>query len=432
MNPSPVEASSVLTNGQSADPPRTGPGGPARPARPTFYQRMFHRLFSGFGAPLRLVLWNGDEFDTAPGEPVAVVRFHDRRAFLRLMLNPDLAFGDLYSEGRVEVEGDLVRFLEAVYRMTPAPAWVHVLRFCLVGWQLRPSANSLQKSRYNISHHYDIGNDFYRLWLDEQMVYTCAYYPAPDATLEDAQAAKMDHVCRKLWLRPGETVVEAGCGWGSLARHMAKHYGVTVTAFNISREQIKYARERAKAEGLEGRVRYVEDDYRNVVGQCDAFVSVGMLEHVGRNHYRTLGSVIRRCLKPTGRGLIHSIGRNWPAPTNPWLEKRIFPGSYMPSPKEMMEVFEPFDLSVLDVENLRLHYARTLEHWLQRFDGAAVEVEKMFDRRFVRAWRLYLAASMASFTTGFNQLFQVVFAPAANNDIPQTRAHIYGGGPATP
>ena len=417
---------SPSVNGQSLDLSRAVQGGPPRSKQSAVYERLFHWLFPGFDTPLRLVLWNGDEFGTAPGEPIARVFFRDRRAFVQLLLNPDLAFGDLYSEGRIEVEGDLLPFLEAAYRMKPAPAWARALRQCLIGWWLRPSANSLRNSRHNISHHYDLGNDFYRLWLDEQMVYTCAYFPTPGATLEEAQAAKMDHVCRKMWLRPGETVVEAGCGWGSLARHMARHYGVTVTAFNISKEQIKYARERARAEGLQDRVCYVEDDYRNVSGRFDAFVSVGMLEHVGLKNYRTLGSVIRRSLKPTGRGLIHAIGRNFPSPTNPWLEKRIFPGSYMPSLKEMMDVFEPHELSVLDVENLRLHYAKTLEHWLRRFDGVADRVEKTFDRRFVRAWRLYLVASIAGFTTGFNQLFQVVFAPATNNVIPWTRAGVYG------
>jgi cyclopropane-fatty-acyl-phospholipid synthase len=420
-----MHQSPVHSNGFAEERPHGAPAGPAPDHRPGFWERLFRWLFPTFPFPVVVVLWTGEEFATAPGAPIARVRFRERSAFLGAMLNPDLGFGDGYSDGRIEVEGDLVAFLEALFYMPKPPPWVEFLRRCLTGWRLRPSANSLRGSRHNISHHYDLSNDFYQLWLDEQMVYTCAYFPTPDATLEEAQAAKMDHVCRKVWLRPGETVAEAGCGWGSLARHMAKHYGVTVTAFNISREQVKYARERAKAEGLDGRVRYVEDDYRNISGRFDAFVSVGMLEHVGVDHYRQLGGVIRRCLKPEGRGLVHSIGRNFPEPTSPWLEKRIFPGSYMPSLREMMGVFEPCGFSVLDAENLRLHYAKTLAHWLRRFEAASDRIERMFDRRLVRAYRLYLAASMASFTTGFMQLFQVVFAPARNNDIPWTRAHVY-------
>ena len=374
---------------------------------------------------MRVVLWNGEEITTAPGQPTACVRIRDRWTVLRLLAGTDLAFGDAYSEGRIEVEGDLLPFLEAVFRMQASAAPHGFRGSWLPRWLARPRVNSITDSRSHIHHHYDLGNDFYRLWLDDQLVYTCAYFPDPALSLEAAQLAKMDHVCRKLQLRPGQTVIEAGCGWGALARHMARHYGVTVRAFNLSHEQVEYARVRAKAEGLDRQVQFVEDDYRNISGDCDAFVSVGMLEHVGVRHYRDLGGIIHRCLKPTGRGLIHTIGRNRPCPTNVWLEKRIFPGAYMPTLREIMVIFEPWDFSVLDVENLRLHYARTLAHWLARFDEAAGRVREMFDERLVRAWRLYLASSLAGFTTGWVQLFQVVFAHSANNDIPWTRGHVY-------
>jgi cyclopropane-fatty-acyl-phospholipid synthase len=289
----------------------------------------------------------------------------------------------------------------------------------------RPHSNSLVGSRNNIHHHYDIGNAFYALWLGDTMAYTCAYYSTPSATLDEAQTAKMHHVCRKLRLNAGESVVEAGCGWGTLALHMARHYGVRVRAFNISREQIDYARERAKYEGLASLVEYVEDDYRNVSGRYDAFVSVGMLEHVGRDNYPTLGRVVQRSLGGRGRGLIHSIGCNRPTALNPWIEKRIFPGAYTPSLGEMMGIFEPWDLSVLDIENLRLHYAQTLRHWLDLYEAACGRVCEMFDERFVRMWRLYLSGSIAAFTTGSLQLFQVLFAPHDNNDIARTRDHLY-------
>ena len=159
------------------------------------------------------------------------------------------------------------------------------------------------------------------------MLYTCAYFPSPEVSLEEAQTAKMELVCRKLWLKPGETVVEAGCGWGALALYMARHYGVTVKAYNVSREQIRTARERAKAEGLEARVEFIEDDYRTIRGQFDVFASIGMLEHVGANHYRQLGEVIHRCLRPAGRGILHTIGRDYPGRLNAWIERRIFPGA---------------------------------------------------------------------------------------------------------
>jgi cyclopropane-fatty-acyl-phospholipid synthase len=268
-----------------------------------------------------------------------------------------------------------------------------------------------------------VGNDFYRLWLDGQLVYTCAYFPSPGATLEEAQVAKMDLVCRKLRLRPGEHVVEAGCGWGALAIHMARKYGVTVTAYNLSHEQVTYARERAAREGLADRVAVVEDDYRAIHGSADAFVSVGMLEHVGPADYPVLGAVIRRVLGDgRGRGLLHFIGRSRPNPLNPWITKRIFPGAYPPTLVEAIGgVLEPGNLTVLDVENLRLHYATTLDHWRRRFVAAADEVRRTFGVSFERAWHLYLSGSQAAFLAGSLQLFQVVFAPARSNGIPWTR-----------
>lgn len=367
-------------------------------------------------APIRFILWDGFELPSEAGPPVATILFKNRPALLSWVWDPELNFGETYMSGAVETSGDLVRLLEEIYR-----AWTASK---LRPWWLWQKSNDARAARENVHHHYDLGNKFYRLWLDRQMVYTCAYFPTPESTLDAAQIAKMDLVCRKLRLTSGERVIEAGCGWGSLALFMAKRYGVTVRAFNISAEQIAYARNRAKEEGLADRVEFVEDDYRHVCGDYDVFVSVGMLEHVGQPDYPTFGAVIDRSLSNAGRGLLHFIGRNQPEPLNAWIRKRIFPGAYAPTLREVFEqVLEPHGLSVLDVENLRLHYAKTLEHWLQRFNDASQQVEKMFDETFVRAWRLYLAGSEASFTTGWMQLFQVLFARGSSNAIPWTRAN---------
>src|SRR6185503_140903 len=364
-------------------------------------------LHQGLGVEnLRLVL-GGAEVGAKPGNELATVRIADRRTLLGMLVNPQVHSGDAYAEGRVEVEGDLVGMIEAVNRSLrhrePMPS---------SGWRqrFRRQANTERRSRQNVHHHYDLGNDFYRLWLDREMVYTCAYFPEPDSDLETAQIAKMDHVCRKLRLRPDEEVVEAGCGWGGLALHMARRYGARVTAYNLSAEQVRFARDRAKSEGLAGRVEFVQDDYRSIRGRFDAFVSVGMLEHVGPQNYPDLGGVIQRALRDGGRGLLHFIGRDRPRPLNAWIRKRIFPGAYPPTLREVFgRVFEPWDLSVMDVENLRLHYARTLVHWLSRFEAAVDEVRARFDERFVRIWRLYLAGSQAAFTSGWLQLYQIVF-----------------------
>jgi cyclopropane-fatty-acyl-phospholipid synthase len=401
---------------------------PSRPPRAStgFERRLLRRILEELGSPaVRAILWDGSEIRASGEAPVATMRLADRATLFGLLARPELAFGDAYAEGRITVDGDFVRLLETVFRASPdiwfLPRWLRVRR---------TRRNTLFGSKRNIHHHYDIGNDFYRLWLDEEMVYTCAYFHTPEVSLEDAQRAKMDHVCRKVALRPGERVVEAGCGWGSLALHMARHYGVTVRAYNISHEQILYAREAAARAGLEDRVEYVEDDYRNIAGTYDVFMSVGMLEHVGKENYRRLGAVIDRCLTDAGRGLVHTIGRNRPSPTSEWIARRIFPGAYIPSLGEMMEIFEPRDLSVLDVENLRLHYALTLRHWLDRFEKSAAEIARRFDERFVRAWRLYLSSSIAAFLSGGTQLFQVVFARGRTNEIPWTRERVYVGADA--
>jgi cyclopropane-fatty-acyl-phospholipid synthase len=374
--------------------------------------------------PVQVVLWNGQTISNHTGKAAARVLIHDRGTLLKLVADPELYFGELYSAEHIEVEGNLLEFLEAVYRVWPLASQSKI------GMLLNPlydrRHNTLAGSRHNIHHHYDIGNDFYKLWLDERMLYTCAYFPTPDTSLEDAQLAKMDHVCRKLRLRPGDKVVEAGCGWGALTMHMAKHYGATVEAYNISKEQISFARQRAHTEGLGGQVEFIEDDYRNVHGEFDAFVSVGMLEHVGTDHYRELGAVIDRSLKDNGRGLIHTIGLNYPRPMDAWTERHIFPGACPPSLAQMMQILEPFDFSVLDVENLRLHYAKTLEHWLLRYEENVDRVATLFDPAFARTWRLYLAGSLTAFKMGGMQLFQVIFARAGNNQIPWTRQYLYG------
>ena len=404
--------------------PDTGPD--TQRAVTALERRLLRWLLRAVGnPPVRFVLWNGEEFGISQEPTVAHVHIRDPGALRRLALHPELYFGEDYTSARLEVEGYFVEFLETIYRAIGRAPRPGLFRRVLHAWLNRPHRNTLDGARENIHHHYDLGNDFYKLWLDGEMVYTCAYFSSPSLSLEEAQAAKMDHVCRKLELKPGQTVVEAGCGWGALARHMAKYYGVTVKAYNISHQQLAYARDRARQEGLIGRVEYIEDDYRNIRGQYDAFVSVGMLEHVGLPNYPVLGAVARNVLREHGRGLIHSIGRNRPGTMSAWIERRIFPGAHPPCLSEMMQLFEPHNFSVLDVENLRLHYARTLAHWLERFEANTDRIEAMTDSAFVRAWRLYLAGSMASFTAGDLQLYQVVFSHGTCNDVPWTRWRLY-------
>jgi cyclopropane-fatty-acyl-phospholipid synthase len=368
-------------------------------------------------ANVRIELWDGSSpFEGGAALGDLVVR--DRRALLGLIANPELYFGEAYMAGRLDVRGSLEHVVDALSRLpAPATTWHHRLAARLA------VPNSLTSAKRNVHLHYDLGNDFYGRWLDAQMVYTCAYFASPSATLDQAQTAKLDLICRKLQLQPWARVVEAGCGWGALALHMARHYGARVKAFNISREQVVYARARADREGLGGRIDFIEDDYRNVAGTFDAFVSVGMLEHVGLQHFRSLAAVLQRVVRRQGgRGLLHFIGRDAPRPLNPWIRRRIFPGAYPPTLAEVTtRVLAPAGMSVIDVENLRLHYARTLSCWGERFAAARSDVRSQYGEAFARAWELYLAGSQAAFACGWMQLFQVVFAPRESAPPSWTR-----------
>jgi cyclopropane-fatty-acyl-phospholipid synthase len=389
-------------------------------------RRLLKIIQGAFGScPVRVRLWDGASCYPSTRSDVASITIGDRATLLKLLWNPDFWLGEAYTRDQLSVRGDLLAVLEAIYQNSseagPVQSRLERLQTALI------DLNSLPAARRNIQQHYDIGNDFYRLWLDRDLVYTCAYFDEADMSLEEAQTAKMDHICRKLRLQRGNTVIEAGCGWGALAIHMASRYGASVRAFNISREQIQFARTRSEELGLGDRIEFIEDDYRNVSGRADAFVSVGMLEHVGMPHYRELGDVIHRVLNPDGgRGLLHFIGRNQPRALNAWIRSRIFPGAYVPTLAEMAtRVLEPRNLSILDVENLRLHYAKTLRHWRTRFESTADRVTELYDAEFTRAWRFYLAGSEAAFATGWMQLFQVTFANGGDNRIPWTRRELY-------
>jgi len=388
--------------------------------------RIVRRLIVRVGSPdVSVRLWSGEEITTS-SSPVARLIIREPRAVLALLRSPSVGFGECYSRGLVDVEGNILDFTNAITSALTRKRLEGYYGPKLRSMLRAAHSNSLIRARQNVRHHYDLGNDFYRMWLDEKMVYTCAYYANPDATLAEAQIEKMDHVARKLRLRPGQTVVEAGCGWGALAMHMAEHYDVNVVAYNNSSEQVELARQRVSDAGLAGRVVIVKDDYRNIDRRCDAFVSIGMLEHVGLANFRTLGSVIRRNLKPGGTGLIHTIGRSYSSPSDPWIAKYIFPGGHVPSLGEISSVFEPHRFSILDVENLRLHYSRTCAAWLENFERVADKVADMYDEEFVRMWRLYLAGSSAGFQSGTLQLYQILFAPYGNNDVPWTRGYQYG------
>jgi cyclopropane-fatty-acyl-phospholipid synthase len=369
-----------------------------------------HILREAGDPPVRIVLPDGTAVQTADGEARFTLRIRTWRALAAMAADPETGFAEQYAAGAAEVEGALEEFCDTIYSHWPrsgsSGAAARLLAWHL-DWTQRRSQRAAKK---NIRRHYDLGNEFYRMWLDEEMLYTCAFFPSEEATLEEAQVAKMERVARKLGLEAGERVVDAGCGWGAFALYLARVHGCRVRAFNISEEQIAWARRRCRELGLEGRVEFVLDDYRNITGTYDAFASIGMLEHVGKEHYRDLGEVIRRTIGEKGRGLLHFIGRSRPAPLSAWIRKRIFPGAYAPALSEMLPLLEAGGYHVADIENLRSHYARTLRCWRERFEAAEPQARAMYGEEFARAWKLYLAGSEASFRSGSLELYQVLFA----------------------
>jgi cyclopropane-fatty-acyl-phospholipid synthase len=382
--------------------------------------RLVTGMLERMGAPpVEVRLWDGSVVGVG-GAARFRVTLRRRSALVRLLADPEFQLAECYADGSLDIEGDLIGFFECILAAGPQRATLRARLSYGFDSMVRRLLRR-DDARANARHHYELPSEFYRLWLDPGMTYTCAYFEEPDQCLEDAQRAKLDLVCRKLALRPGMHVIEAGSGWGALALHMAKHYGVSVSAYNVSREQTEYGRDLAEREGLARRVTFVCADYGAIRGRCDAFASVGMLEHVPTWDYAKLGDLVRRVLAPHGRALIHTIARNRRMAPPRWTRRRIFPGGYMPSLAELSQVFEPNDLSVLDVQNLRLHYAATLEHWLRRYELAHARVIETFDERFVRAWRLYLASAAAGFRGGLMQLFQVVVAHARSNTVPRSR-----------
>ncbi len=363
------------------------------------------------------------------GEPEITVRVVDPAVLRQLVLNPELALGEGYTDGQLTVDDDDIYGLLALlmenqpdYRMIGSPRLDRILHSTQ---QRLQQYNPARRSRNNVAHHYDLSNDFFRLFLDRDLQYSCAYFPRPDATLEEAQAAKKAHIAGKLLLKPGMRVLDIGCGWGGLALMLARDHGVHVTGITLSTNQHRLATERAEQAGLSDRIDFRLADYRSVEGRFDRVVSVGMFEHVGVPQYDTFFRVVRDRLTEDGVAMIHTIGRAAPpASTGPWIRKYIFPGGYVPALSEAMCAVERQDLWPTDIEVWRLHYAETLRHWRARFEDNLDAVRAMYDDRFCRMWRFYLIASELSFRLGRQVVFQLQLA-RQQDAVPLTRDYLY-------
>jgi cyclopropane-fatty-acyl-phospholipid synthase len=369
-----------------------------------------------------------------PDLPSVAIRFTDRSVITGILKDPSLGTGEAFMDGRLVIErGDI---LDLLHLATANSRWENGSNRLAASLPARVAgklrhrfltANKARTSRRNVAHHYDLSDRLYRLFLDTDRQYSCAYYTDPANGLERAQADKKAHIAAKLAIEPGMRVLDIGCGWGGLALYLHAKTGAEVLGITLSQEQLKVARARAAEAGVADKVRFELVDYRSLTGQFDRIVSVGMFEHVGAGNFRTYLAKCRDLLTPTGVMLLHTIGRtDGPGFTDKFTDKYIFPGGYIPSLSEILEANNHLRWHVTDVEVLRLHYAHTLKAWYDRTVAARAEIEALYDARFFRLWTFYLAGAWAAFTNGALVNFQVQFA-RDRTALPLTRDYMVEG-----
>ncbi|MGD1037358.1 MAG: cyclopropane-fatty-acyl-phospholipid synthase family protein [Roseiarcus sp.] len=360
--------------------------------------------------------------------PRLAVRIADRAAERELTLNPELALGELYMDGRLELtRGDLYDLLALGASNLGSYAgltWIAMLNEARVALRRFHQRNDRARARSNVARHYDHDRRLYGLFLDADLQYSCAYFEREGQTLEEAQLAKKRHLAAKLLVEEGRSVLDIGCGFGGMALYLAQIAGARATGVTLSQEQFAIASRRAAESGLAERVAFRLQDYRDVEEQFDRIVSVGMFEHVGVAAYDEHFAKVRRLLKDDGVMLLHAIGRSdKPGANNPWIEKYIFPGGYIPSLSEVMAAIERSGLYVTDMEILRLHYADTLKAWRERFRARREEAKALYDERFCRMWEFYLAGAETSFRINGNMVFQIQLAKR-QDVVPRTRDYV--------
>ncbi len=381
---------------------------------------------------ITLVEPNGGRTTFGPGTGgrALTIRLTDRKAMFDIIRNPRLGLGETYMDGRLIIEdGNILDLLELVIGANRWEEGGRGRRALRKGKMSRFKAllrrNPATRSRRNVAHHYDLSDDLYETFLDEDRQYSCAYFTDPANSLDQAQSDKKAHIIAKLALEPGQRVLDIGCGWGGMALTMHAAAGVDVLGVTLSEEQFKVARRRADAAGVSAHVQFELIDYRHVTGQFDRIVSVGMFEHVGLAHYEEFFAHCRDLLSSQGVMLLHTIGKlgNAKAAPDPFTDKWIFPGYHIPSLSQIVAASEKSRLVAADVENLRVHYALTLRHWLARATAARARIEAMYDERFFRMWEFYLAGGVVAFEAGSMCNYQVQYV-RDRQAVPITRDYM--------
>lgn len=386
----------------------------------TFYKSL---LSHSFNIPVKVVYWDGKSAVYGDGEPEVTITFKEKLPIRDVTKNASIALGEAYKDGKIEIDGSIQKLITAAYES--AGSFMRNSKFRRF---LPKQGHSEKESESDVQSHYDVGNDFYKLWLDDTLTYSCAYFDHGNRDdLTKAQIDKVHHILKKLDPKPGKTLLDIGCGWGTLMLTAAKEYGLRVTGVTLSEEQFNLVQKRIKDEGLENVAEVLLVDYRELGDRkWDYVTSVGMFEHVGKENLGLYFKDIYKYLTQDGVALIHGITRQQGGAYNGWINKYIFPGGYVPGLGEMIGHIVENDMQIADVEMLRRHYQRTLEIWDMNFNAHRSQIEDMMGDRFTRMWDLYLQACAASFESGNIDVIQYLITkgPSGNN-LPMTRDYIY-------
>jgi len=404
-------------------------------------KNLFHSLFSQANGmpfsityPDRTTIKYGDA-----GDSKFNLIFRSEKAMRAILVNIDLGFGEAYMVGDIDIEGKMTdlmtmvmttdlagAFRKVIY--SPASMFRHLPGQARVFWHYLYQRHTYKNDKRFISEPYDLGNDFYALWLDKDMQYTCGYFKTPHDPIDLAQQQKREQLCRKLRLKPGEQLLDIGCGWGGMLVYAAQHYGVGGVGVTLSKEQAEESNRRIKSAGLQDRIHVEHADYRDLPKQgrvFDKVISVGCLEHVGRQNHDLFFSIARQSLKPNGTLVLHTIGKMKPGPGLAFGNKHVFPGVYTATLAEISHCLEKLNMRIQDVENMRLHYSYTAQRWLDAFEEHVDQIRAMYDEQLVRLFRIYLSHGVALMRYGSNELYQVIITPGIDNERPLTRDYLY-------
>ncbi|WP_427040408.1 class I SAM-dependent methyltransferase [Enterococcus hirae] len=384
----------------------------------TVYNQLFSRSFS---LPVEVIYWDGTtkRYGDTDNPPQIKIKIHEEIPMKEITNNASLALGEAYMDHRIEIEGSIQALINDAYQQ--ADSFLRGSDY--LKWLPKKQKHTKKQNQADIHAHYDLGNDFYEMWLDPTLTYSCAYFETPEDTLEQAQINKVHHILDKLFIKDNDTLLDIGCGWGTLMFTAIKEYNVKATGITLSEEQYNHITNRIKEEHLEDKCRVLLMDYRDLKDETfDHITSVGMFEHVGADNLKEYFGVIQKLLAPKGTALIHGITRQQGGAVNAWINKYIFPGGYIPGLAEIVTDITDNDLQLIDLESLRRDYQLTLEHWTNNFHKVQDKVTETMGDSFYRMWDLYLQACAASFESSNIDVIQYLLVQPSNNDLPMHRA----------